>query len=184
MSPPRGPATTPESPMKTRTQAQAPHEIPRVTALVARFETIASETMRDLPLYNPALVVEAVGFHPFGGGWAGVLITPWFMNLVYLPRDLVPLDLALIGRKVKLALPAGEREWIRSGDTAVGAFLSLSLRSPMFGLETQEAARAEAQAHLAAFLSPPEDEAAPPAGRMRVDPPRLSRRAFLGRSGA
>ncbi len=127
--------------MKSTVQAQSSNEIPRVAALVARFEVIARETMCDLPVNNPGLAVEAVDFRPFGRGWVGVLITPWFMNLVYLPQDPLPMDLAAIGRKVKLALPAGERELIQGGDAAVGAFLSLSLHSPMFAFKTPEATR-------------------------------------------
>ena len=37
-------------------------------------------------MVNPALAVEAVGFRPWGEHWLGILITPWFMNLVLMPR--------------------------------------------------------------------------------------------------
>ena len=36
---------------------------------------------------NPALAVEAVGFAPWEGHWLGVMVTPWFMNLMLAPRD-------------------------------------------------------------------------------------------------
>ena len=36
---------------------------------------------------NPAVEVEAVGFAPWDAHWLGVMVTPWFMNLMLLPRD-------------------------------------------------------------------------------------------------
>ena len=36
------------------------------------------EAMRDLPICNPALEIEAIGFRPYGGHAVGV----WFMNLM------------------------------------------------------------------------------------------------------
>ena len=53
--------------------------------MARRFERIGAEQMRDLPIYNHAIDVEAIGFHPWGPGFIGVLITPWFMNLMLLP---------------------------------------------------------------------------------------------------
>ncbi len=43
--------------------------------------------MRGLDVVNPRLAVEAVGFAPWDGHWLGVLLTPWCMNLMLLPRD-------------------------------------------------------------------------------------------------
>jgi len=66
----------------------------RVADLVARFDDIARTRMVGVPLLNPALQVEAVGFtlqaegegELAGAGVAvGILVTPWFMNLVRLP---------------------------------------------------------------------------------------------------
>jgi [NiFe] hydrogenase assembly HybE family chaperone len=80
----------------------------RAQALQQQMRRIARERMRDLPLLNPALQVQAIGWQPLrvpanggpertqgaadgaaGHGWmaVGVLLTPWSMNLVQLPLD-------------------------------------------------------------------------------------------------
>ena len=46
---------------------------------------IQRERMADIPLLNPALEVQAVGFSVWEAYCLGVLITPWFMNLMLLP---------------------------------------------------------------------------------------------------
>ena len=43
--------------------------------------------MEGLGFVNQALEVEAVAFEPWQGHWLGVMVTPWFMNLVLLPRQ-------------------------------------------------------------------------------------------------
>lgn len=48
---------------------------------------IDTERMRELPIRNDRLRVEAVGFRPWDGHVLGVLITPWCMNLVLMPGD-------------------------------------------------------------------------------------------------
>lgn len=153
--------------------------IPRIAALEARFRHIGEMTMRDLPLYNPSLVVEAVGFGVHEDGWIGILITPWFMNLIRLPQAPAPMQMAAIGRKVKVALPSGERELMQGGDEVIGAYQSLSLHSPMFAFETREAARQEAEQRLADLMRP--SQASPPEenGRLRVEAQGISRRDLL-----
>ena len=55
-------------------------------ALVAVFRQIAETRMQGLSICNPALAVEAIGFRQRDDGhWAGVLITPWGINLLCLP---------------------------------------------------------------------------------------------------
>ena len=79
-------------------------------ALVASFERIGRESMRGLPFYNEALSVEAVGFERFGDAWLGVLITPWFMNLMLVSDQPIPYSEAANGRKRirRVARRAGE----------------------------------------------------------------------------
>ena len=55
--------------------------------LEAAFGAVYEQRMQGLPFINAALAVEAVDFRPWNGHWLGVLITPWFMNLVLLPND-------------------------------------------------------------------------------------------------
>jgi [NiFe] hydrogenase assembly HybE family chaperone len=89
---------------------------PRIRELVERFREIGETSMRDLPLYNPDLEVESVGFRKFEDQWVGVLITPWFMNLLRLPKQTARMEMARIGRKVKAILPSGEHQLMQGGD--------------------------------------------------------------------
>ena len=65
----------------------------------ARIDAIYRERMQGLPIVNPELSVEAVGFEPFEAHELGVLISPWFMNLVLLPADEALFDELRILRK-------------------------------------------------------------------------------------
>ena len=162
-------------------------EVPRVADLVKRFREIGDTSMRDLPLYNGALEVEVIGFQVLDGHWIGVLITPWFMNLMRLPEQPVAMDMAGIGRKRRLALPTGERVLIQGGDEKIGSYESLSLHSPMFGFQTQNAARQEAELRLEDLMRASEQSIPEDKGRLRADKeqlPVMSRRAFLGGAGS
>jgi [NiFe] hydrogenase assembly HybE family chaperone len=146
---------------------------PRVAALEARFAEIDVQSMRGLPLRNAALTVEAVGFAPCAAdALLGVLVTPWFMNLVLLPLAPERIDPARYGRAETIPLPGGARAFLYGGDPAVGAFRAASLHSPMEVFLSPAQARAEARLRLAEALTPP----APP------PPPALDRRALFGRA--
>ena len=99
---------------------------PRVRVLSERFRQI-DVSMRDLPIYNPKVTIEAIGFRPFGAdALLGVLVTPWFMNLTLLPVQRVPMDMAAIGRTVLVELPAGSRTFAVNGDDVTGLYKAYS----------------------------------------------------------
>ncbi len=131
----------------------------RVDELVARFCEIGETQMRGLPLYNDRIEVEAVNFTPFGDDWIGVLITPWFMNVVLLPRDTIAMDMNIMGKQATVRLPAGEMAFMWGGDEVTGMFKALSLHSPMNIFVVQAQARAEAQQRLVKLLTPPAEDA-------------------------
>jgi len=97
--------------------------------------------MAGLGFLNPALRVEAVAFEPWQGHWLGVMVTPWFMNLVLLPRELEAWRPLAVGAKRKLRFPAGVYEFIGADDAMVGEHQTCSLYSPMLEFEDQAAAR-------------------------------------------
>ena len=69
------------------TDAGTPFERPSPAAALERaFEVVRRERMHGMPMLNRALAVEAVGFRPWREHWLGILITPWFMNVVLMPR--------------------------------------------------------------------------------------------------
>lgn len=147
---------------------------PRVAALVEAYRG-ADATMRDLPIYNRALTVEALGFRALDDSTlAGILIAPWFMNLVLLPLHAEPIVPARYGEGRTVALPAGERRFRYAGDTAIGAIWTAALHSPMDVFTSQAQARAEARLRIAEAMQPPS-----PARETLACP---GRRAFFGGS--
>lgn len=133
-------------------------------ALEDVFRAIEQRQMRDMPMRNPALSVEAVGFRRWNDHWLGALITPWFMNLMLMPR--VGAKWQPIGERETrhYVFPAGVFEFIGGRDPALGDYQACSLFSPMFEFADQAGARDTATAALdALFDSALRDEIEVPA---------------------
>ncbi|MDH3532601.1 MAG: [NiFe]-hydrogenase assembly chaperone HybE [Gammaproteobacteria bacterium] len=111
-----------------------------VAALVQHFEMIDREHMQGMPIVNPALYVEAVGFRKFEQHECGVLITPWFMNLVLLPGSDAWSDVPQ-GSTVGCALPAGRYDFMTSRDDALGTYLTAVLFRTVVDFPDQATAR-------------------------------------------
>jgi [NiFe] hydrogenase assembly HybE family chaperone len=108
--------------------------------------------MQDMPFVNAALRVEAVGFRRWEGRWLGVLITPWFMNLMLLPDEPAAWRHVRYGDSLGYLLPAGVFEFISAVDPQLGGYQSCSLFSPMFEFGDQAGARETALAALTALF--------------------------------
>lgn len=168
--------------MLAKPQLPAADPAARVTAL---FTAIANTRMAGLPIVNPALRVEAVNFMPWENGWLGVLVTPWCMNLLWIPTREEP-PLGQPGTKVSLCFPAITCEFVVCQEAELGTYLSCSLFSPMAAFANQEDARFTATAVLQALHSPvsqPKDADRPAecAGEHMATQRGWSRRALLGR---
>jgi len=107
----------------------------RTRALVADFTEVFHAKMRDLPMVNQALHVQAVDFQPFEGGFLGILIAPWFMNLVFLPGADRPALKA--GAKEVLTFASGDYEFMHASREMVGPYLACALFSPMGDFTSQ-----------------------------------------------
>lgn len=124
----------------------------RTRLLVADFTEVWHSKMRDVPLVNKALRVEPVGFRMHEGRPLGVLISPWFMNLVLLPMagedwsDLVP------GAKEIITFPSGDYEFIHNTRDTVGGYKACSLFSPMAEFKSQAKAAEVADAVMMALF--------------------------------
>lgn len=147
----------------------------RVEALVRHFEEIYREHMQGIPIINPRLSVEAVGFTNFDGDSVGVLITPWFMNLVLLPgtdefheRDQ--------GAEAEFAFPAGRYAFTIAHDDQIGTFLTAVLFRSVTEFADQEMARDVAETVLEMLFEAPQPAAS--SGR------KLSRRELFAQLGA
>jgi [NiFe] hydrogenase assembly HybE family chaperone len=121
--------------------------------------------MQDMPMVNPALSVEAVGFRPWADHWLGVLVTPWFMNLWLMPRVLAKWQPIGERETRHYVFPAGVFEFIGGRDPALGDYQACSLFSPMFEFSDPANARDTAVAALAALF----DRASREAGEAAVD---------------
>ncbi|RVT83230.1 [NiFe]-hydrogenase assembly, chaperone, HybE [Rhodobacteraceae bacterium CCMM004] len=125
-----------------------------VAALVADFTEVYHAKMRDVPLVNKALHVEAVGFRAHGDGWLGVLLSPWFMNLVLLPGPAQDWSTLTPGAKQTLAFPSGDYEFLHNVRETVGGYKACSLFSPMDQFASQMKAVEVARAVMAALFDP------------------------------
>lgn len=138
------------------------------------YREIGDRAMRDLPIYNAALSVEAVGFRRFNGSIVGIIITPWFMNVV-MPASAVAQ--AVAGTTLRIRFPAGDIEFSLSEVGQMGRIASCSLFSPMFEFADMQTARATAEAAIVELMLPADSEEAV----CRREPPTkpIDRRSFL-----
>ncbi|NPU66184.1 [NiFe]-hydrogenase assembly chaperone HybE [Bradyrhizobium sp. 83012] len=139
--------------------------------LAGLYREIGTRTMRELPIYHDVLDVEAVGFTSLNGLTIGIVVTPWFMNVI------VPVAEGSVGASVTLELPAGCFAFTIGDVAGVGPIASCSLFSPMFEFEDMAAARAAAKAAMAALMTAHDEE---PDTEQAVTTSRaIDRRAFL-----
>jgi [NiFe] hydrogenase assembly HybE family chaperone len=180
----------------------------RILDLAGRLETHFQEvwrrSMADVPICNPALSVASVGFREWSGQALGVVVTPWFMNIVMAPLEGAAPVVGKSGDAKSVWLPAGKVDFLVSELDGFGPLLMCSLFSPMGDFRDHETAVATAGAAMEALLDrqflaeAPEPEIYPtaadeprktPAERAEVyrqreaeGTPQLDRRAFFLRS--
>jgi [NiFe] hydrogenase assembly HybE family chaperone len=161
----------------------------RVADLAILFSTIARTRMTGVPVLNAALRVEAIGFERLATDddaaadvGVGVLVTPWFMNLVRLPmrRDD---EVDGVGRTERHALGGEVFEFIGAHEPAIGAYSACSLFSPMFEFRDQVAARTTALAVLTTLRAAPDATALAATPSTAAESP-PARRSFLFGRGA
>jgi [NiFe] hydrogenase assembly HybE family chaperone len=120
--------------------------------LESAFNRIWQQRMTDVPMLNPALGVEAVGFREWQGRSLGVMITPWFMNLMLLPGDGDDWSALSSGAIELHAFPSGRYEFIVGDEDEIGPYQMCSLFSPVFEFADHEAAVATARAVMDAVM--------------------------------
>ena len=137
--------------------------------------------MAGVPILNTALMVEAIGFRQWDEGVMGILVTPWFMNLLYIPD--AQKAQTETGKKTDRSLPSGEYEFIGAFEEELGGYELCSLFSPMAQFPDQEIARETARAAMEELFKPGEPQhretdRAVPGAVLETSAP-LSRRNFL-----
>ena len=127
----------------------------------------AALKVKGLPIYNPTLAVEAVGFRQHEGRHVGVMLTPWFMNLVVLPSP-EDLEVWVAGGTVRLAFPLGPYDFMVSELQEVGLIGSCSLFSTTSEFTDHEAARLAASTVANALFEPEQPAPAPTVSRRQL----------------
>lgn len=146
-----------------------------VAQLVEHYQQILSDRMQGLPFVNVALDVAAVGFREFDEHFVGVLITPWFMNLVLLPGSDDWSDQEQ-GSFSKVRMPGEEIEFNVCRDDVVGTYLTAVLFRTVSEFPDQDTAQKVAEDVVERLFTTVEKPAAKAV-------PRLSRREFFSRLG-
>jgi [NiFe] hydrogenase assembly HybE family chaperone len=118
-------------------------------ALLAAWQAVAVR-MADLPVYNAKLELQTTRFLRHGAWSVGIVVTPWFMNVIAVPDAAVTLPAS--GSPLVLSLPAGEVEAIVADLDGFGRLAAASLFSPMDVFDDPAATRAVAEAALGALF--------------------------------
>ena len=124
-------------------------------------------SMKGLPIYNPTLAVEAIGFRSHDGRDVGVMVTPWFMNITVLPSE-TDKGVWMNGGTLRLSFPSGVYDFMVSELADVGLIASCSLFSPMNNFTDHEAAQIAAVAAADALFQAEEPEPAPTVSRRQL----------------
>jgi [NiFe] hydrogenase assembly HybE family chaperone len=144
-----------------------------VDRLVEHYRCVAVR-MQGLPMYHPALAVEAVAFRAHDGRHVGVMVTPWFMNLTALPSA-TDRSTWQRGQVARLDFPSGVYEFVVSEAGEFGLVATRSLFPLMHEFSDAAAARAAARAAAETLFEPDP----PPAAATPQSAPVISRRKFL-----
>ncbi len=119
-----------------------------VEILEHTFDRIHREDMQGIPILNPAIKVQALGFHECQGRILGVLITPWLMNVVMLPAQNEDLSGMELGHKLPHEFPSKTYKFMINDIDGIGPCQTHSLYSPMREFASHAQAVAVAQAFL------------------------------------
>jgi [NiFe] hydrogenase assembly HybE family chaperone len=133
----------------------------------AGFREIHAGQMRGVPLVNEALAVKAVGFRPHGESLLGVVVTPWFMNLVLAPGPDENWSALPVGGKELVEFPSGRYEFVTARRDGLGTYKACSLFSPMFDFTSLLQATDTAAAVMVALFDPAIREDGDRAGEIR-----------------
>lgn len=115
--------------------------------LEALYQKVYQEEMQGLPICNEKIKVEAVDFQLYQDQWLGVLVTPWFTNLLIIRQqgqDWPEFKLAK-GNEQLFTFPVGEIKFTPRFEPELGSYLCCSLVSPMAELGSHQQAIIDAK---------------------------------------
>lgn len=147
-----------------------------VYRLEEHYRSILKDRMQGMPFVNKALEVAAVGFRDFDAHSLGVLISPWFMNLVLLPGTDEWSALEQ-GSVIGMALPGEKIDFNVCHDKDIGTYLTAVLFRTVADFPDQSAAISVAEEVLDRLFTETRKTAT-------MGSPRMSRRELFTRLGA
>ncbi|MCW8916983.1 MAG: [NiFe]-hydrogenase assembly chaperone HybE [Magnetovibrio sp.] len=116
------------------------------------FETINQESMAGLPIVNPMLEVDTIGFLEHEGRNVGIIVTPWLMTLAVFPGDDDDWRDVVVGTKASFEFPARKYDFLANEIDGIGKYYGFALYSPMHEFEHQPHAVASAEAFLEVLM--------------------------------
>jgi len=114
------------------------HQI--VKRLESTFNYIFKERMADVPITNDKIEVRAIAFQRWQESYLGVMITPWFMNLMLLPGKSENWDDKQELSTNTYTFPSGNYQFLTGFEPDIGKYQMCSLFSPMFVFSDNNAA--------------------------------------------
>jgi [NiFe] hydrogenase assembly HybE family chaperone len=129
----------------------------RTEVLERVFLQIQQERMQDIPILNPALQVRALGFvvaehaNTEKVGF-GILLTPWFMNVMLLPLHAVSRN-HLDGKTETYLIGEDAFSFISGSEQGIASYQMCSMFSPVLEFQNQQVACETAMEILRHFTS-------------------------------
>lgn len=116
------------------------------------FKHIHQQRMQDIPVINDKLEVTGVGFQQWQNSFLGILVTPWFMNIILLPSDSENWDDITILSQQTHIFPSGRYQFLMNFEPDIGRYQTCSLFSPMFEFADNDAAVETAEHAIKAIM--------------------------------
>ncbi|MCF8179696.1 MAG: [NiFe]-hydrogenase assembly chaperone HybE [Sulfuritalea sp.] len=148
-------------------------------AVEEAFFRIQQEQMVDVPILNPVLSVEAVDFQRWQGHWLGIVVTPWCMSVLLIPRSRENWVSTGENQRRFVRFPAGDFAFLGGEEAELGEYQSCSLFSPMERFASQAEAVQTARASMVALLAPVQTPPVESPVKKTTGEPSQSRRRFL-----
>ncbi|HIF17689.1 MAG TPA: [NiFe]-hydrogenase assembly chaperone HybE [Cycloclasticus sp.] len=121
--------------------------------VVRVFNTINTERMSDIPIVNHKINVSLIGLQDWNGSYLGILITPWFMNIILLPNQPDEWsDIPELSNETHV-FPSGKYKFLMGFEPDIGKYQTCSLFSPMFEFADNQAAIETAQAAISELMN-------------------------------
>ncbi len=149
--------------------------------LEALYQEVYQDKMQGMPICNEQINVEAVDFQLYQDQWLGVLVTPWFTNLLIIRQkgqDWPELKLAK-GNEQFFSFPAGEIKFTPRFEPELGTYFCCSLVSPMNEVSSHQQAIIDAKQAMRQLTQVPIDIKMIDAGNETLNEEQQSRRNFF-----